>query len=76
MIRQRREQEEGGGGNEGVESRVDTEGSGQWGWTERLDSRAVGPLNSRLGSVFLTRVRGVRAQLLHLCLTSLRLHGP
>lgn len=42
-IRQRREQEEGGGGNEGVESRVDTEGSGQWGWTERLDSRAVGP---------------------------------
>lgn len=42
-IRQRREQEEGGGGNEGVESRVDTEGSGQWGWTERLDSRSVGP---------------------------------
>ena len=42
-VRQRREQEEGGGGNEGVESRVDTEGSGQWGWTERLDSRSVGP---------------------------------
>ena len=64
-LRQRRQQEEGRGGDEGVESRVDTEGSGQWGWTERF-CRA---LNTRLGSVFLTQCMCVCAQLLQLCLT-------
>ena len=68
-LRQRRQQEEGRGGDEGVESRVDTEGSGQWGWTEQL-CRA---LNTRLGSVFLTLCVCVCvcvcAQLLQLYLT-------